>query len=525
MKFLNRYYTDLAKKVREPVTYIAIRAIMLVMIAVIVKKSLVYDDWFWHVRSGEWVLKNGFIHNILFAWDTGDVAWIAHEWLFGVFSAVIDGISHNLSVRVYIIATLVLFFILFRYVRSQDGFRENMTRDILLIIEIAGYCCMVNMRPQYLDILLLVTEVILLEKSVYRKNGEKLLFVMPLIMLLWVNFHMGTAILMLFIFLVYLICNFFSMEIGRISFTKAPVKWRTYAVLAFALTLAAAFLNPYGIEGVTYAFHNMGDQTMLTLIREWHAPDSKNIVLLLFYTLPMFLNFVSFAAYRGKIRATDIALYSMFSILYLRSVRFGSTLCIAGILFTYRYGFDLKESMKCFGKGKKKRQVPAKGSRQICAVVSVLCAVWIIQFTCTTSFADITGNRGNADTTITCSNEVVDAVLKDQPERIYNDYDIGGYLIYHGISPFMYQCYEPFVKSPIYEDYLLLCSQYGADDIEDINRIDALIEKYDFDGYLILKGNYVLEDKILATGRVSLEAEDGHYRYYRVVESDRKEEE
>lgn len=75
------------------------------------------------------------------------------------------------------------------------------------------------------------------------------------------------------------------------------------------------------------------------------------------------------------------------------------------------------------------------------------------------------------------STEAIQVLKKEQPKRLYNEYDYGGYLISEGILVFM-------------DGRADLYSPYNYKDYQDISRLaynfTNLIEKYNFD-YFVLK--------------------------------------
>lgn len=80
------------------------------------------------------------------------------------------------------------------------------------------------------------------------------------------------------------------------------------------------------------------------------------------------------------------------------------------------------------------------------------------------------------DTDIIPGKEIISAVEEMQPERLYNYYDIGGYLLYEQIPVFIDG------RADIY-------SKYNTVDFTNISEgnygFEDLLSKYDFDAFLV----------------------------------------
>lgn len=43
------------------------------------------SDILWHIKTGDWILANGYVPKVdVFSWHEG-LNWIPHEWLYDVF--------------------------------------------------------------------------------------------------------------------------------------------------------------------------------------------------------------------------------------------------------------------------------------------------------------------------------------------------------------------------------------------------------------------------------------------------------
>ena len=49
----------------------------------------VESDYFWHIKAGEYMFKNGILRKDVFSWILNGKYWMSHEWLFENYYLVI----------------------------------------------------------------------------------------------------------------------------------------------------------------------------------------------------------------------------------------------------------------------------------------------------------------------------------------------------------------------------------------------------------------------------------------------------
>ena len=53
-------------------------------------------DYLWHIKAGEYMLKNGVLRQDVFSWSVVGEYWMSHEWLFEVIIYGLKKIFGNL---------------------------------------------------------------------------------------------------------------------------------------------------------------------------------------------------------------------------------------------------------------------------------------------------------------------------------------------------------------------------------------------------------------------------------------------
>lgn len=262
---------------------------------------------------------------------------------------------------------------------------------------------------------------------------KKLVWFFPFIMLLWVNLHISFVFGIFFILYFFM---FYALPKGKqiLSFTF-PEK-----ILLFT-SLLVVFLNPYGIQGVLYPFsifQNYGyeiaeNQSIPYLSTLLFDPMVKYFLFLSpFFLITSLVLFI-------KSRFKETLFFVLFSILTLRQIRHMPFFVLAGIpLMAIAIQDSITLSINVWGKKK------IKNIRILCSIAfiigSILFAFLFISNAYYKTF-DINKSFGIGLTEDAKGAAVFVKKNKLSP-NIFNDFDIGGYLIYS-----LYPTYRMFVDN------------------------------------------------------------------------------
>ncbi len=146
-------------------------------------------DTGYHIRAGEVIIDTLSIprHDI-FSFHTPKIPWTAHEWLSEVVMASLHrlfGLSGVLVFFAFIIS--FIYYLLFRIIRTYGG---NILISILvLLLVMASSNIHWLARPHIFSLLCMLIWYYLLDAFQY--NNRAVLFLLPPLMILWVNLHGG----------------------------------------------------------------------------------------------------------------------------------------------------------------------------------------------------------------------------------------------------------------------------------------------------------------------------------------------
>lgn len=211
-----------------------------------------YDtDFWWHLRTGEWILEQGWVPQLdLYTFADADRPWIDLHWGFQVMMALLHrlgGVSLVIVVKGLVIAAAVL--VAFRATGEGWPLARRVACWLPAVICIwgRGY-----ERPEMLSQLFLA---IWLWVAFRLEREPKWVWILPVVQLVWVNCHA------LFVLgLVVAGCGVADWALRLVwggRFGLQPLSAATLATLrtravAGLLAIGAALINPYFEEGALF---------------------------------------------------------------------------------------------------------------------------------------------------------------------------------------------------------------------------------------------------------------------------------
>ncbi len=241
---------------------------LLSVLAVLTVRSRFDDpDMWWHLKTGE-IIWTG--HTIptkdIFSYTTNHHAWIPHEWLSQVviYGAYRFGGYSGLMVWLcfFAVALLIAGYALCSLysTNAKVGFLGAM---VIWFFATTGLA----VRPQMVGYLLLTIELLLVQLG--RTRDPRWFFALVPLFAVWVNCH-GSFFLGLIVGAIFLLCSCFEFQIGPLMSVRWDRRHRRMLAWALALSAAALFLNPVGVNQVLYPLDTMLHQHIqLGNVEEW----------------------------------------------------------------------------------------------------------------------------------------------------------------------------------------------------------------------------------------------------------------
>ena len=174
----------------------------------------VESDYFWHIKAGEYMFKNGILRKDVFSWILNGKYWMSHEWLFEVIIYVFKLLFGNYHMLIYGGICLVsLFLILF--LGNKKNYLKNIPFTLLWFVLSFILVAFVQVRPHLISFCFVATTIYFLY-DLYKDENSKRIYFLPIISILWSNLHGGSSNLSYLFCLVFLIGGLFSFNFSKI---------------------------------------------------------------------------------------------------------------------------------------------------------------------------------------------------------------------------------------------------------------------------------------------------------------------
>jgi len=286
------------------------------------------DDVFWHLATGKYVVEN---HNVpsvdIFGYMTENDQWMPFEWGWDVITYAVYSFSGYTGLSV--LRTVLLFAIFGVLTFILRKFKVNYT-FIFIYLFIFAFAIIDRLTPRphlmsYLFFALFV--LIIVQYRYFNRESYKILFFLPLIVLLWSNMHMG-IIAGMFLLVIYAGSEFLMTFYQKRNKPKEIRPLTKPEIVRLFLIIAACFMvmlvNPNGLETYIYAYEHT-KMKLLETVNEWRSPFEasyrNSLVVMLFW---LFLaGGISTVYYAFKKKDYfPFLLYIAFAVYSVRAIRF-----------------------------------------------------------------------------------------------------------------------------------------------------------------------------------------------------------
>ena len=476
------------------------------------------NDFWWHIKAGEWMVDNMQIPTSdIFSWhrEYMDMPWVAHEWLSEIIFYIIYKYSGAIGVLIFcfIVAMILIGLVV------KEGFVDISRSPVLSIVLIAMFIGLISVyiygRPYIFSYFFILAELKILYRF-YKNNDTKSIYLIPVISIAWSNLHGGSSSLVYVICLVFLIIGCINFRVGRVVGERLS---KNALIKLGGITIAsiiALMINPIGFEVLLYPFKCFGDPIQMSMIAEWQAPNAKNIFELITCFMPVCLVIFSMMQTDKEIRLIDIAILALFSLMFIRSVRF----CIPWNIAVIYCGFRYIPTSKIRLKVTRKADIDKVKNNE--RVYIIACGILMVA---TLVISGINFNKtisnGQIISTV-LSDEVIEVIKEDNPERIFNDYNYGVVLVYNDIPVFVDARADLYVENGILGDSFGLSLLDWSFIEGGETSVEELIEKYNFDAMLTSSKSALCRYIESHQERFSIIYKDDDIIYCRLIEEGTK---
>ncbi len=286
---------------------------LLFLPCLIITRVLDNDTWFL-LNSGRYVINNGITHIEPFSIHQ-NMHFVMQQWLTDViYWAIYDKFGEHGLFAVVMICYVIIILLMYILTMKISNGNFLVSFSITLLVSVYIYPYMVT-RPTIFTLIIILVELILLE-SYISTNNKKYLIGLPILSLIQINLHAALWPILFVLFLPYIIDSFNF----KFSFIQCQGYENKIFIIIILFMLLAGFINPYGIEAMTYLLKSYGYPEM-NIIMEIQPPDINNCTGKLIYFCILFIILV-YSFYRnGNTKVRYFLLTLGTTIMVLSSIR------------------------------------------------------------------------------------------------------------------------------------------------------------------------------------------------------------
>lgn len=234
-------------------------------------QNTIDNDFFFLYPTGEYIVNNGFPHTDFLSMHSS-MNIIVQQWLSSVIYYYLQSLFGKTGIMVFLsLVNFVIILLLYRWIRLIIK-NEILSSVFACFIDIILVGFFVVSRPQVFTYILLLCEVLLLEKYVLTKK-RNLLLLLPVISIALINLHAAMWPMLLVLMLPFIAGSV------PVHFKKIKLEANGNIIellITLLLSTGAGFLNPYGIKSMLYLTTSYG-QEKLSVIEEMSAISIDSI--------------------------------------------------------------------------------------------------------------------------------------------------------------------------------------------------------------------------------------------------------
>jgi len=252
----------MAEPRRGPWQMIFTISVLALILSLALFKVQFFDIW-WHLRAGQYIVETRSVPKTdIFSYTAADREWINPSWLADVFLIALHnlgGINLLLLVKASLVAATML--VVYRVMLSS-GADWRVALATLLLAALAARFRFI-LRPDTASGFFAAVFLWVLER--HERKGGRLVYLLPVLSLLWANIHAGflTGLILLAIFLFTAVG-----ARGTLAAAMSDSRARQLLGVTVAATLAA-LVNPFGYKVFLYPLRLVSVPTLMMAVSEW----------------------------------------------------------------------------------------------------------------------------------------------------------------------------------------------------------------------------------------------------------------
>lgn len=470
--------------------------VLLFIPCLLVTKGLDNDTWFL-LNSGRYVMNNG-IPNIEPFSIHENMQFVMQQWMTDViFWNTYDKLGQDGLFIIITICYSIIIFLMYKLTMKVSGENFFVSYSITMLSNILVYTYMVA-RPTIFTLVIVMIELNVLENFAIDGNS-KVLYILPFLSVIMINLHAALWPILFILIMPYIIDSL-RFKIGFLSNEGYNNK---YLLLAVAAMFFLAFINPYGIDAMTYLLRSVGYPYMKKIIELQHPYINDVAGALIYAYIAIIISvYIFYKKGTSKIRYILLTVGTIYMV--LTSIRNITYFAVCSLFSLSYYLKDYKINAKVKFKN---------SNKNLRIVLGLVILILLIVFNYINKI-NRKENPGFVDL-----NNTIDYILEKEDVSkvtLYTGFNDGSLVQFRGIKSYIDPRAEVYFKrhnkkEDIFNEYFDLI--YGKVYYKDV------LEKYNFT-HLILRKGELLDVYLMEDDNYELIYENDKYDLFRKVKID-----
>ena len=392
--------------------FIKILVLVFFIIVICFPKSMP-NDVFWSIKTGDDLIHVGIKETDDWSIHTG-LRTVAHHYLFDILIYIIYSLCSFKGLFIFtIILTLIITGLL--YLLNMEICKSSKLSYYYLYLQIIMLRPFISTRAHWLSIIVFILEFMILEKITKKptKMYYIILTVLPLV-IMWI--HMGVLPLYFIILGVYIVSN--SLELKGQVVTSRNIIITRQLLIVMAIGIIEAFLNPYGIDGITYCTRTIFSDTIGNITEFQPLNIATNYIGLLVFGHALLIIIVLFVNKKIYLRDLLLILGTFFmSLVSMRYILYYTVFSSVILRYIKEINLELKDTDKFVL------------NVSVWSVIGCLIVFLIPNMLCSGDYVN------KSEYPVDAYNSVKDYITEET--RMFNDWNWGSYLALQGEKVFI----------------------------------------------------------------------------------------
>ena len=476
------------------IDWVLILLVIFLPIAVLlfVYKGLDNDLWYL-LTEGRYIIQNGIYRTDVLSLHTGlDI--VVQNWLSAVILWIVFAFLKSKGIYFLVLfVNIVICFLLYKISMLISDNNKKVSIFVTLLTDINLCLYFIVSRPQIFSYTILLLLIFFLETYI-KTNNKKILRFIPLLSFLEINLHAANWWFIVLFMIPYIIDGFKNKKLKLQGYELKPI------IITLALSIAVAFINPYGYKAITFIFHSYGDKYMFKYIYELQPFTFSNIISVNVFAVALLSAMMYIYFREGQVRVRYLCLYCGTLILGMINVK---SISLFFLVSMFPIALLLKDIVN---KDKKYKKKAVKYILLSLLVLLTAASVILSTYRYVKIRKYIAFEHPAREAV-----DAIDIFTYKQPARVFVSFNDGGYLEYRGYKSYIDPRAEVFLKrnnhkEDIYKEFYEFES--GMISIEDF------IKKYNFDFIFLKLGDRLYNEEKIDNYFVIYDKIDTQYKVY-----------